>query len=249
MKSNLTLTPRRGFTIMTTLVAIGVIAVLMSIFMLVFVPARDQIRASLAKEDVDRISAILRSEMITLRKNERVSSSSTASTDTKYISGFDKAFYWFLRSKKPSTSIVIFSYRADLSRSARADGSFPPIDATKNVPASNSELVTMACPMDDKLHTKAIRNAVGPVFLVKMTQCRQKDNGKFVLANKPGIIAGAERPSSYVSSPNAQPGYGAVVFYRADFYIMKPSDPSRYKRVSWVKMGRPVFSVNLSFSR
>lgn len=249
MKSNLTPTPRRGFTIMTTVVAIGVIAVLMSIFMLVFVPARDQIRASLAKENVDAISAILRSEMTTLRKNERAGSSDTSSSSTKYLSGFDKAFYWFLRSKKPSTSIVIFSYRADLSRAARVDGSFPPVDVSKNVAASQSELVTMACPMDDKLHTKAIRNAVGPVFLVKMTQCRQKDNGEFVLSDKPGIIAGAQNPSSYISSPDTQDAYGSVVFYRADFYIMKPSDPSRYKRVSWAKLGRPIFSVNLSFSR
>jgi len=249
MKFNLTSAPRRGFTIMTTLLAIGVIAVLMSIFMLVFVPARDLVRASLAKGDIDRVSAILRSEMTTLRKNEHANKSATTSSSKQYISGFDKAFYWFLRSKKPGTSIVVFSYRADLSKTPRIDGSYPPVDAAKNVPASHSELVTMACPMDEKMHAKAIRNAVGAVFVVKMTQCIQKEDGEFILFKKPGIITESGRPESYVSSPSAKQGFGSVVFYRADFYILKPSDPSRYKRVSWAKMGHPAFSVNLSFAR
>ncbi len=42
---------------------------------------------------------------------------------------------------------------------------------------------------------------------------------------------------------------GGVIFYRADFYHMSPPDPARYRNRSWAKLGRPLFSANLSFRR
>ncbi len=249
MINNLKVRRVRGFTLMETLLAVALVGVLVSIFLTVFLPALGMVRQALTRQESERITGILRAEMSTLRADEMASSSQKKSSLGKYLSPFDKSFYWMTRSKNPSTSIVIFSYRADTSKSPRPDGSFPPIPASRAVPGVNSQLVTIACPMDDAVHRKDIRDAVGPVFLVRMTQLIPQNNGEFHLAKHPGTIGGASAPESFASSPNEKDGWGGVVFYRADFFLMTPPDPARYRGKPWSKLGRPLFSANLSFHR
>ncbi len=239
----------RGFTLMETLLAVALVGVLVSIFLTVFLPARGMVRQALTRQESERITGILRAEMSTLRADEMASASQKKSSFGKYLSAFDKSFFWMLRSKNPSSSVVIFSYRADTSKPARADGSFPAVPAAKSIPGVNSQLVTIACPMDDVVHRKDIRDAVGPVFLVRMTQLIPKENGEFRLAKQPGTIGGASSPDSYVSSENERDAWGGVVFFRADFFLMTPPDPARYRGRPWSKLGRPLFSANLSFRR
>ncbi len=249
MMKKLTVRRLRGFTLMETLLAIALVGTLVSIFLTVFLPARGMVRQALTRQESERITGILRAEMGILRADETANSSQKKSSIGKYLSAFDKSFYWMLRSKNPSSSVVIFSYRADTSRPARADGSFPAVPASKSVPGVNSQLVTIACPMDDPIHRKDIRDAVGPVFLVRMTQLVPGNNGEFRLAKQPGSIDGASSPDAYVSSEQDKDAWGGVVFFRADFFLMTPPDPERYRGKSWAKLGRPLFSANLSFRR
>ncbi len=239
----------RGFTLMETLLAVALVGVLVSIFLTVFLPARGMVRQALTRQESERITGILRAEMATLRADETAGASQDKSTLGKYLTPFDKSFYWLLRSKNPASSIVIFSYRADTSKAPRADGTFPPVPAAKSVPGVNSQLVTIACPMDDPVHRKDIRDAVGPVFLVRMTQLVSKGNGEFRLAKQPGTIGGASTPESFVSGEEDKEAWGGVVFFRADFFLMSPPDPARYRGRPWSKLGRPLFSANLSFCR
>ncbi len=238
-----------GFTLMETLLAVALVGVLVSIFLTVFLPARGMVQQALTRQESERITGILRAEMATLREDEMAPASQSTSSLGKYLSAFDKSFYWMLRSKDPSSSVVIFSYRADTSKAPRADGTFPPVPASKSIPGVNSQLVTIACPMDDAVHRKDIRDAVGPVFLVRMTQLIPKGDGEFRLAKQPGTIGGASTPESYVSSENERDAWGGVVFFRADFFLMSPPDPARYRGRPWSKLGRPLFSANLSFRR
>ncbi len=239
----------RGFTLMETLLAIALVGTLVSIFLTVFLPARGMVRQALTRQESERITGILRAEMGTLRADETANASQKKSSFGKYLSAFDKSFYWMLRSKDPSTSVVIFSYRADTSKPARPDGTYPAVPAAKSVPGVNSQLVTIACPMDDAVHRKDIRDAVGPVFLVRMTQLIPEGNGEFRLAKSPGTISGAGTPESYVSSEGDRNAWGGAVFFRADFFLMSPPDPARYRGRAWAKLGRPLFSANLSFRR
>ncbi len=249
MKKNLNVRRLRGFTLMETLLAVALVGTLVSIFLTVFLPARGMVRQALTRQESERITGILRTEMSTLRADETANASQKKSSLGKYLSAFDKSFYWMLRSKNPATSIVIFSYRADTSKPQRADGTFPPMPAAKSVPGVNSQLVTIACPMDDALHRKDIRDAVGPVFLVRMNQLIPQADGQFRLAKQPGTIGGASSPENFVSSENEKEGWGGVVFFRADFFLMTPPDPDRYRGKAWSKLGRPLFSANLSFRR
>ncbi len=239
-----------GFTLMETLLAIALVGTLVSIFLTVFLPARGMVRQALTRQECERITGILRAEMATLRADEIAGAEQKKSSKSKFLSSFDKSFYWMLGSRTPSSSIVIFSYRADTSKTPRADGTYPAVPAARSVPGVNNQLVTIACPMDDPIHRKDIRDAVGPVFLVRMTQLIPNErSGEFTLAKTPGTIGGGSSPENFVSSEKEKEAWGGVVFFRADFFLMTPPDPARYRGKAWSKLGRPLFSANLSFRR
>lgn len=84
---------------METLLALALVSTLVSIFLVVFVPARGIVNKSLAQQDCDRLIGVLRTEMKTIRADERA----------EYKTPFDKGFYWIGKTRKPGTAIVIFS--------------------------------------------------------------------------------------------------------------------------------------------
>jgi prepilin-type N-terminal cleavage/methylation domain-containing protein len=249
MKKFLSLQRLRGFTLMETLLAIALVGVLLSIFLTVFVPARGLVRQALTRQESERITGILRAELSTLRADEIAGGNATASSENQYLSTFDKGFHWLRKSARPSSSIVVYSYRADLSKPARKDGSYPAVPAGKSVPGKDMQLVSIACPMDDPVHRDDIRDAVGPVFLVKMTQLELKADGEYQMVNSPGTVSQATSPERYVSQDGQRDAWGGVLFCRADFYHMSPPNPARYKGKNWKKLGRPLFSANLSIRR
>lgn len=234
---------------METLLAIALVGVLLSIFLTVFVPARGLVRQALTRQESERITGILRAELSTLRADEIAGSNASSSTENQYLSTFDKGFHWLRKTARPSSAIVVFSYRADLSKPARKDGTYPAVPAGKSVPGKDVQLVSIACPMDDPVHRDDIRDAVGPVFLVKMTQLELKSDGEYRLVNSPGSISQATSPENYVSRAGQREAWGGVLFCRADFYHMSPPNPARYKGKNWKKLGRPLFSANLSIRR
>lgn len=249
MKKMFSIRAGRGFTLMETLLAIALVGVLLSIFLTVFVPARGLVRQALTRQESERITGILRSELSMLRGDERADSGAKSSSENQYLTTFDKGFHWLRKTSKPSSAIVVFSYRADLSKPARKDGTYPAVPAGKSVPGKDVQLVSIACPMDDPLHRDDIRDAVGPVFLVKMTQLELKSNGEYRMASSPGVISQASSPENYVSQAGQRDAWGGVIFCRAEFYHMSPPNPARYKGKTWKKLGRPLFSANLSFRR
>ena len=249
MKKMFSIRAGRGFTLMETLLAIALVGVLLSIFLTVFVPARGLVRQALTRQESERITGILRSELSMLRGDERADSGAKSSSENQYLTTFDKGFHWLRKTSKPSSAIVVFSYRADLSKPARKDGTYPAVPAGKSVPGKDVQLVSIACPMDDPLHRDDIRDAVGPVFLVKMTQLELKSNGEYRMASSPGVISQASAPENYVSQAGQRDAWGGVIFCRAEFYHMSPPNPARYKGKTWKKLGRPLFSANLSFRR
>ena len=249
MKSESFLRRFRGFTLMETLLAIALVGVMLSIFLTVFVPARGLVRQALTRQESERIVGILRAEINTIRADEYAGKGVAQSSENQYKSAFDKGFYWLRKTSQPSKAIVIFSYRADFTKPARADGTFPAVAAGKSAPGESAQLVTIACPMDDPIHRDDIRDAVGPVFLVKMTQLQLKGDGVYQAVNAPGVISEANSPEKYMSEPGSRDAWGGALFCRADFYHMSPPNPARYKGKKWKKLGRPLFSANLSFHR
>lgn len=226
-----------AFTLMETLLAVALVGMLISVFITVFVPVRGMIQQALTKQDAERIVSTLRAELNTLRENETA----------RYASPFEKGFEWLRSSRNPSTSLVIFTYRADTSKTRREDGTYPPIAANRSKPGQDSLVTTVVCPMNSALHRNDIQHAVGAVYIVKLTQLIP-DGERYRSADTPGTIAGASSPEAYFSKDAKDP-WGCAIFCRADFYTMYPPNPTRYKGRSWSRVGRPVFSTNLSFHR
>ena len=248
MKNSRTRLPFCGFTLMETLLAVALVGMLISIFLTVFVPARGLLQQALTKQESDRIVSVLRSELNTVRANEK-SHNPGESGPGQYATAFEKGFYWLTFCKRPDTAIVVFSYRADTSRPMRKDGTYPAIPANISKPGEDTMLTSIACPIDISLHKDDIKQAVGPVFLVKLTQIEEHDNGQYRLAQEPGVIANATSPSKYFSREGEDHTWGGAIYCRADFYLMTPPNPARYKNRPWSRVGRPVFSANLSFRR
>ena len=213
----------RGFTLMETLLAIALVGVLLSIFLTVFVPARGLVRQALTRQESERITGILRAELSMLRADEMADSGATSSSENQYLSTFDKGFHWLRKTSQPSSAIVVFSYRADLSKPVRKDGTYPAVPAGKSVPGKDVQLVSIACPMDDPVHRDDIRDAVGPVFLVKMTQLELKSDGEYRMTGSPGVVSKATSPEQYVSQSGTLQGKkleeaGASALFRKPFF-------------------------------
>ena len=113
MKSN-DLPCHRGFTLLETVIAIGVLAVLLTGFMVVFTPAADGIRKSINVQQADRLVSVLESELVSGR--------STMAGNTP----FDTALNRIKESSEPDNAIFVYQYRADLS-TPRSDGTYNPL--------------------------------------------------------------------------------------------------------------------------
>lgn len=235
---------RGGFTLMETLLALALVATLVSIFLVVFVPARGMVQKSLAQQDAERLIGVLRSELRTIRNDERTTGKSS---ENQYRTTFDKGFYWLKKTKNPDTAIIIFSYREDLSKNpdSDGDGTRPSIPAKESVPGETSNLITIACPVDDKVHTKHIRDAVGPVYVVRMTQLEFK-RGEWKATDKPGVISGFNSPEDYLEKCSEFEIGGPTLFFKAEFFMLSAPNPALLKNKRWKRLGQPIFSSVMS---
>src|SRR6478735_1442477 len=119
---NNTRTPRhRGFTLIETVIAIGVLAVLITAFMVVFAPAAEGIRKSISVQQADRLASTLEQELVNLRKGEE--------SGTSIATGFDKAYQLIegaMDKTKNAELIFVYQYRGDLKKDLRTDGTYQP---------------------------------------------------------------------------------------------------------------------------
>ena len=234
---------KRGFTLIETLIAIGVLAVLLTGFMIVFGPAVANIRKALNMEEMERISSTLQQEMVTLRGG-------TAST--KFKTGFAQAFEWIRQSNTANEALLVYQYRGSLS-SIRADGTPTPEPLIKNkLPGKDYAVLTMVRRKSDAKLSEDLAAVEGGVYLVKCTQLVFAD-GQLKQAT-PGVIADPRGKGGNASSADDYPE--AVIAFAADFFAM-PSRKSSFfgsaggfsKTFVALKNKKPVFSRNLAVRR
>jgi type II secretory pathway pseudopilin PulG len=259
---------------METVIAILVLAVLLTGFLTVFTPAAQGIRRSISTQQADRLKATLERDMATLRNNE-----STEAIPT----GFDKAFTWIKQGNDATKAIFIYQYRAwnpastldDDNRpkpddNPRDDGTLYPMTKIVGKPGIDYIIQTAArrkndpfllgVDPDDKddknVDLKAI---VGPLFYVIPTQLVMTNN-ELVLGT-PGLIKNplpiiapnkeiADSPEDYTD---------AVITFSAAFHMV-PSVSANYLTGSKFKQKfdyaaaanskvKPVFVRNLAVRR
>ncbi|MEN9535159.1 MAG: hypothetical protein RIR37_432 [Verrucomicrobiota bacterium] len=231
---------RRGFTLIETVIAIGVLAVLLTGFIIVFTPAADGIRKTISTQQADRLTSALEQELVTLRGEEQT---------TEFKTGFGKAYKLIEESDAAETAILVYQYRGKLSGERRPDGTLEPEPSVESKsPGKDFLVVPMARRKDDTAFLEDLAAVEGPVYLVKCTQLIFNNN-ELVLGT-PGQI---KNPKDGSASASSDVYAEAVIAFAADFYQMPTnakgffSGPEFAKRFSKVKT--PVFSRNLAVRR
>jgi type II secretory pathway pseudopilin PulG len=122
---------KRAVSLIETVIAIGVLAVLLTGFMLVFAPAAAGIKKAISAQEADRLASTLEQELVTSR-----------GSDPK--PGFNKAFERLKGSYTANTALLVYQYRGSLSKPPRTDGTPEPVaDASSKRPGVDYAVVSV----------------------------------------------------------------------------------------------------------
>lgn len=241
MKSTASSSPR-GFTLLETVIAIGVLAVLLTGFMVVFTPAAEGIRKSINIQQADRMTSALEHELVALHGPPEV---------TKYGTGFNKAFDWIQKSNvaAPKDALLVYQYRGKVS-SLRSDDNTPtPEPVVKDkLPGQDYVVVPMARRKSDPKLAEDLAAVEGAVYLVKCNQ---------LIFNKGQLISGTageiKDPTGGAAATSADVYPEAVIAFSAEFHML-PAKTAAYisgaafsQKFNSVK--NPVFTRNLAVRR
>lgn len=250
-----------GFTLLETVIAIGVLAVLLTGFMYVFGPAAAGIKKAINIQQADRLVSTLEQELVTLRGSAE---------QTNLKTGFNKAFEQIKASnpvsKDPATALLIYQYRGDLS-SNRDDGTPTPFVAVKGtspLPGQDYTLQTMVRTKSDTKLKEDLAAVEGGVYYVICTQLIFNSSGELT-PGKPGEINNP-KPNSTPPDPNYKSGPfndsneypEAVIAFNAEFFALnnrsvltfdKSLDIQFKKAIADPPTIKPIFSRNLAVRR
>lgn len=239
---------KKGFTLLETVIAIGVLAILLSGFMVVFAPAAAGIRKAINTQEASRLVTTVEQELVTIRGTQQVAD---------YPTGFDKAFDYIKNSSgnDGGLGLVVYKYRASLSQ-IREDGTAEPVVETEGlIPGEDFVIQTMMRRKDDAALEEDIPAMEGAVYLVMCTQLILENNGGELAMEPgtPGEIKDPVPPNSTVTTSDLY--LHAVISFVADFHALPSRSEgffanrfeSTYLRLK--EEGQPVFSRNLAVRR
>lgn len=248
---------------METVIAIGVLAVLLTGFMIVFAPAAAGIRKSISVQEADRLVSTLEQQLVTLRAEE---------TEPLISTGFDKAFFRIKDStgaisgnndaSDGSKALLVYQYRG--STSSYENGMPSPVANVDGKKAGEHYVLVPVMRQrqkDSSLISRELPAVEGSIYLVKCAQLVFKNN-QLVLndANRRGQIYNP-RPNSTPPDPAYQAGPfddpdlypDAVIAFTAEFYTLPSKNTgfltgagftNFYKRAT-----KPIFSRNIAVRR
>ncbi len=238
-----------GFTLLETVIAIGVLAVLLTGFMVVFAPAAAGIRKSINVQEADRLTSTIEQEMATFRKGDE----SGLPQKVQYTA-FDKAFKWIEDSKTANRAILVYQYRGRLGGTARNDGTPEPmVDAKGKLPGKDFVVIPMARRSSDTKFTDDLDAIEGGVYLVKCTQLvfSTAASGGLIPSTATRIIDPKASSGVTVSSADTYPE--AVIAFSAEFYTLPAKSASFFTgpgfSSAFDKAKTPVFTRNLAVRR
>ena len=239
--------PRKsGFTLVETVIAMGIITIMITAFLAAFGPAVQGIRKSISSKEANRLASSLEVELSVLRPDE-------AGTGVgQFSTAFEKAFNWIQESggSDRDSMVLIYQYRGNPS-DIREDGTLEPIiPNADDIPGEDFVIQSVVRRFgDDEVEEELQPRIVeGRVFFVRMSQLIFTENGELTLTDQPGTIRGHNPPNNEVISFEAYPD--AVIAVQAEFFVMQSSlfafvsntfDPEN--------PGRPVFTRNLGIVR
>lgn len=237
-----TLRFRRGFTLMETVIAIGVLALLLTAFLAVFGPATGNLRKAISVQEADRLSAALERELVTLRP-------STGGSED-YSTGFEKAYEWIKAAPDAGEAILLYQYKGDPTQ-MRADGTMEPY--TKNDGVAGKDFIVQPAVRQrgDSLLLEDLAALDGRIFTVKLTQL--VFSGGQLTRGEAGKITDPTPDDGDPAGSADSNGYPeAVIAFAAEFFIVPNSAPDYVKpggKFNPANLTKPVFTRNLAVRR
>ena len=231
----------RGFTLLETVIAIGVLAVLLTGFMVVFAPAADGIRKSINVQQADRMASTLEQELVTLRNKD-------------FTTGFNKAFDWIKNDKGAADALIVYQYRGRIS-SLRTDDNTPepePLLADK-LPGKDYVVVPMVRRRSDTKLADDLKAVEGAVYMVKCTQLVFDKASGALKAGTAGKIIDPKGTTAYVSADGPPVYPEAVIAFTAEFHMLPAKTASYIAGAAFTTKfntaKNPVFTRNLAVRR
>lgn len=245
---------RRGFTLVETVIAMGIITIMITAFLAAFGPAVQGLRKAVSAKEANRLATTLESELSILRAGDEAGD---------YTTAFEKAYEWI---KKSGTSnkddiVLLYQYRG-LPGSQNDDGTLKPLELPRDkdldVPGQDYVLQSVVRRLSDDKTVKELAPGVveGRVFYVRMKQLIFK-NGELVLTDSPGDIIDPTEPRDSTSNHEDYPE--AVIAFQAEFYVLKSSIYAYVNRAFTLDdanadghpdaTGKPVFTRNMAVRR
>ncbi|MDP0491015.1 MAG: type II secretion system protein [Verrucomicrobiota bacterium JB023] len=230
-----------GFTLMETLLAISVVAILLTTFLAVFGPATSSIRRAISVQDADRLASALEHELSTLDEDE---------TGT-YQTAFDKAFEWISGSSSLSNSIILFNYRGDTG--SIDNGELSPYIGTEGIPGEDYLIQPAVRRVGQADDLEALMEAIeGRAFVVRMRQLVQDADGSLVPADAGSGLVDTEGSGATSSESFNE----AVIAFQAEFYLL-PASSYQYVTGPLAQggddfegtLGEPLFKRNMAVRR
>ena len=229
---------RRGFTLAESVIAIGILVVLITGFLAVFGPAATAIRRTLSAQEASRLQTTLERELSILRPGD---------DEDNYDSSLEKAFDYIATSHDQGRSIMVYNYRGSLVQT-REDGTPEPETEQNGVAGEDYLVIPMVRRMDDPFLDEDFEAIEGRVFFVKMTQLIYESESLEV-AEEPGqIVDPHDEGSDFTQNANEYPD--AMVAVEAQFFIL-PTRSIGYINGAFnpEDFTRPVFRRNLGIRR
>lgn len=227
----------RGFTLLETVIAIGVLAVLLTGFMVVFAPAAAGIRKAISVQEADRLQSTVEEEFVTLRDGQ------------SFKTGFDKAFEWIKSSNQAANAVLVYQYRGNMTN-LRTDGTPEPVPNIKDkMPGNDYKVVAMVRRLSDTRFKEDLPAVEGGVYLLKCTQLIF-NNGEMKLG-APGQIAD---PKNGAPASDSDSYPEATIAFAADFYTLSAKAQSYFDspngfQKTFTNAKNPVFTRNLAVRR
>lgn len=236
---------KRGFTLVETVIAMGIITIMITAFLAAFGPAVQGIRKSISAKEANRLASSLEAELSVLRPDE-------AKPTGAYATAFEKAYTWIKESggNDKDDMVLIYQYRGDVDN-VREDGTLEPYTTPSPDDLPGEDYVVQSVvrrlgdpEVENELQAKVVE---GRVLYVRMTQLIYNASGELIVSDQPGEIRDPRAPNTtrdYDTYPEA------VIAFQAQFYVMKSSLHAYIKNTfDLSKPGKPVFTRNMAVRR
>ena len=239
MKTYTSTHSNRGFTLVESVIALGILVVLITGFLAVFGPAAETIRKTLSIDEASRLQASLEYELTHLREG--------GEKQRYQDDPFRKALDWISRSHERDTTVVVYKYKA-LPGQIRTDGTLEPAERTPGIAGKDFILQPMVRRISDRFLEADLEVAEGRVFFVKLRQLVYRGEGIRVSEEVGTIVDPHDPGENFANNPAEYPE--AVVAFEAEYYTL-PTTSYSYLNNAFdpAKFTRPIFSRNLSVRR